>query len=1144
MPTENENHLEPDQMHRIINISSSKGNDFKSLEGNKIHAQLVYEIDLDFMRTMNQLMFDNEITVSQDTKKYAAIELPQRTEVLEISYFGRVEMPDYNLELAQKNFAFASLLTKLEVVCTMSKIRVECDKLANTGLFNLNYIKTVKLDEFEQTQVQSLQNVKGGLKDGWINVLKTAIKNGFKEVGKGWYNMLESNFEVYKISKLRKFMTSVKFIMQDSLRTMVISSIGEFVKSLKSITSQNVTINGPNDVKISPSSKNEATLKRPLFLVDLAFKSGKLQYNIDLELFESTLLGLFDRAITTPDNLPQLEPLVLDQMFWATKPTLQTVNARESVIIKCRKSLLACIREGTAPLDTYINQFDRHLKLLNLDISSFAAEYEANEPTLETIQQDISRLTKEWESLDKEIPSHISLGLFWVNCEMIRTAMRKDLSKVILELLSKRAGKLASTISQGFLHIYNKLKDKPTKIEELIDLRNYIDAIPMTFDILEIQVKEMLDQYDVLDSHRFESSNEDMRARWAAFGWPAKAKDLLSLTETQMLTDESIFGRQLQTDQEVFKDRIHTLTVVIAEFGKHGDLSRSNEIVNEVSRVVMELKEVQSFASLFNSRERLFNLEPTRYDEVAQLTKDFEPYKTLWLTANDWSKWKDQWMLGSFTDLNAEEVERNLSNAWRNVFKSVKVFKNVPGPLNVANYIKNEMDEFKPFLPLIQALRNPGMRDRHWDRLSDELGINFHPDSTFTLAGILQMNLLERVETISKVCDVAGKEYSIEEALDKMDSEWKTIELEIISYKDTGTYIMKASDDTIRLLDDHIVMAQSMGFSPYKKPFVDRISQWESKLKIVQEVIESWMACQRSWLYLEPIFGSDDIANQLPVESKRFITMDRTWRKIMSSSKSKPGVVDFCADLKLLDSFHECNKLLEQVAKGLSAYLESKRVAFPRFFFLSDDELLQILSQTKDPTAVQPHLRKCFENVASLEFAPDNKIMAMYSGEGERIALQEPFYPKGPVEEWLLHVEDQMRKSVKRIIEQAIQAYPNRPRTNWVLEWPGQAVLAGSQTFWTQEVTEAFSRGDIKTLLVRLLSQLQGLVALVRGDLPFLNRLVLGDLIVVEVHSRDVVKKLIDNNILSDKDFDWISQLRYYWEEDDLRVKIVNANFK
>lgn len=67
-----------------------------------------------------------------------------------------------------------------------------------------------------------------------------------------------------------------------------------------------------------------------------------------------------------------------------------------------------------------------------------------------------------------------------------------------------------------------------------------------------------------------------------------------------------------------------------------------------------------------------------------------------------------------------------------------------------------------------------------------------------------------------------------------MENEWKPIVFDVLPYKSTGTYIIKASDDVSQLLDDHIVMTQSMTFSPFKKPFEERISTWENKLTTTQ----------------------------------------------------------------------------------------------------------------------------------------------------------------------------------------------------------------------------------------------------------------------------------------------------------------------
>merc|ERR1711994_213081 len=149
--------------------------------------------------------------------------------------------------------------------------------------------------------------------------------------------------------------------------------------------------------------------------------------------------------------------------------------------------------------------------------------------------------------------------------------------------------------------------------------------------------------------------------------------------------------------------------------------------------------------------------------------------------------------------------------------------------------------------------------------------------------------------------------------------------------------------------------------------FLEEISTWQKCLSMVDQVISLWMEVQRTWSHLESIFiGSEDIRNQLPMDSERFDAINEEFQSLMARMALTPNVVVATNVPELPDKLERLQGQLSLCEKALAEYLETKRLAFPRFYFASSADLLDILSNGDQPKMVAKHLTKLFDSIAKI----------------------------------------------------------------------------------------------------------------------------------------------------------------------------------
>ncbi|XP_056673432.1 dynein axonemal heavy chain 9 isoform X2 [Monodelphis domestica] len=663
------------------------------------------------------------------------------------------------------------------------------------------------------------------------------------------------------------------------------------------------------------------------------------------------------------------------------------------------------------------------------------------------------------------------------------------------------------------------LKERQSSTDEMFE------PLKHTIDLLKIYEQELPDSVF--------KQLEELPEKWSNI---KKMAVIVKQHVAPLQEDEVTALRQkcaiFAIEQNIFQDQFHK------EAPFRYDSIKPHQVLDAKN---IQIQQMESFMSSISDSTNLFEVNIPDYKHLKQCRKEICLLKELWDMIDLVNFSINNWKVTKWRNINVENMDLECKSFAKQIWKLGKDVRAWDAFMGLDNTLKNILTSLRA----VSELQNPAIRERHWNQLMQATGMKFIMNDDTTLEDLLKLELHNFEEAIQGIVDKAVKEMDMEKVLKELKATWAGMEFHYEPHPRTMVPLMRSDEDLIETLEDNQVQLQNLMTSKYIAFFLEEVSDWQKKLSIADAVISIWFEVQRTWSHLESIFiGSEDIRAQLPKDSKHFEDIDTDFKELVCDAQKTPNVVEATNKPGVHEQLEDIQNRLSQCEKALTEYLDTKRLVFPRFYFLSSSDLLDILSNGTNPQQVQRHLSKLFDSMARMKFQvdssqkPTKKSLGMYSKEEEYVNFSEPCDCSGQVELWLNNVLNHMRATVRHEMTEGVTAYEEKPREQWLFDYPAQVALTCTQIWWTTEVGISFARLEegyesaMKDYYKKQVTQLNTLITMLIGQLSMGDRQKIMTICTIDVHARDVVAKMISQKVENTQAFLWMSQMRHRWDDE------------
>ncbi|EGR34655.1 hypothetical protein IMG5_004580 [Ichthyophthirius multifiliis] len=782
---------------------------------------------------------------------------------------------------------------------------------------------------------------------------------------------------------------------------------------------------------------------------------------------------------------------------------------------------------------------------------------------IETIEDKIQSM-EEWEINIKyiqqkrdeieNIEDNKQINCFNINMKPFKQNMDDCLQNLIdsiVNILKSSVKKDCDLIEDFISGSLERLTNKPKSMEEMNQARNsYIE--------LKEKKTEMGDKINNIQSKNkilkkivgFVYNIANTEKRWENFEVAIGDFDSILFEQSKQIRQD--IGKKGDfLNQEIDKFYTRWQSVKPQKVEKF-DKESARELGVKMKEMQSQWTDIEQRIDNLSKDAKHFEMNEFKFNNLLNVKNDLSSGVVFlyFININFQIKFKkdSQWAL--FDKFNSE-LENLEKEEWI-VFKSrlydfqdflvqwdaqLKPFVNKTDP--IIQYMTEQIQIFHKIWTSLRLCVGDTFEREHWRSLFILLKIPKEINLENLKFGHLldaENQLFEKTNDLKELVARSQGEISLREAIQELKQWCDTYCFELtenISNNRT-TPLIKEWKDLLTKVSDNQSLLLSMKESKFIGRFADQIDQFEQKLGGVDEYLTKLQIIQRKWVYLEPIFGR----GALPAEQGRFRRLDDDFRSIMLNIEKDPRVVLLCQIGGIRDTLETILDQLERCQKALNDFLEEKRSRFPRFYFLGDDDLLEILGQSQNANVIQMHLKKLFAGIHKVEFDKKiEQILSMVSSQKESVVLCEKVQIQENVENWLSELSIKMVKTLKNSLNQCLGEDSLQ-----IENFPSQILCVREEIMFNYQALEAIKEGKLDSLNQNLNKKLEFYTKQVGGS-EHLTSLKLKALILDLIHQIEVINLLINEEVKDVQDWNWYKQLKYQMQEKICEITMCRAKF-